>query len=255
MARQGSKHPRGAASRGALFGAAASLLGTAGFAAGGGIGAVLALALAALAGFLLASPYQRGGSGSPDEAKAGRAAPSPDAVTVPLDSPVVPEDRIDPLTGLANENGLLGWFAERAPRYIEDEKGIIVLSAALEGFEEIQRTRGQSIADQVLIEVAKRVAVFGTDEGVAARTGGGEFASMANVVGEDSLEVAADWAAKLTEMLQRPVELSQGVIWIGAMVGAASGPASEGLGILARARAALARAKPLGPGQYIVDGL
>ncbi len=168
------------------------------------------------------------------------------------DNKPIPVDRIDQLTGLANENGLSAWFSEKCGKIAADGKGIIVLSADLADFEQIERTRGKAISDAVLIEVSKRVASCTSSDGIAARTSGDEFAAVATVVPINSAEVAAEHAGKLAELIQRPVELPSGVIWIGGSVGAAYGSPLEGEKVLARARDALVKAKKLGRGHYVV---
>lgn len=171
---------------------------------------------------------------------------------VPLEKNI-PVDRIDPLTGLANENGLMAWFSERAARLAADGKSIILLVADLADFEQIERSRGKEIADAVLIEVSKRVATCTGTDGIASRNSGDQFAAVATVVPSNSAEIAADQAGKLAELLQRPVELPSGVVWIGGSVGAAYGSPLEGAAVLARAREALKKAKRVGRGHYIVD--
>jgi diguanylate cyclase (GGDEF)-like protein len=164
----------------------------------------------------------------------------------------ISQDRIDSLTGLANENGLMGWISENATRVSTDGKSIVILSTDLDGFDTLERTRGKQAADAVLIEVAKRVASCTGENGIAARTGNDEFAAIASVVPWQSREIAADQAGKLAELIQRPVELSSGVVWIGGFVGAAAGPPGEAMMVLAHAREALKQAKIMGRGHYKV---
>lgn len=161
-------------------------------------------------------------------------------------------DRLDPLTGLANENGLMAWLSEKGARIAADGKGIIVVTADLEDFEKIEQTHGKEVSEAVLIEVARRVATCTGSEGIAARTNGDEFAAIATVVPANYAEYAAEQAGKLAELIQRPVELPSGVVWIGGSVGAAAGPVSEGDVILENAREALKKAKRLGRGHYVV---
>ena len=165
---------------------------------------------------------------------------------------IIPPDRLDSLTGLANENGLMAWLSEKGARIAADGKGIVIVTADLEEFDKIERTYGKEVSDAVLIEVARRVATCTGSEGIAARTNGDEFAAIATVVPEDFVEVAADQAGKLAELIQRPVELPSGVVWIGGSVGAAAGMVSEGNAVLANAREALKKAKRLGRGHYVV---
>jgi diguanylate cyclase (GGDEF)-like protein len=166
----------------------------------------------------------------------------------------IPQDRIDELTGLANANGLAAWFSEKADRLSEDKKGIFVLLADLDKIEEIQRIRGKETAEAVIKEVAKRVAGFVGDEGIAARTGEDEFVAVAAVVPANAFQIAEESAGKLAETICRPVDLGGGTIWIGGAVGAAVGSPREGDAIMARAKAALEKARSLGLGRFWVDG-
>ncbi len=174
------------------------------------------------------------------------------STTPPPENKDIPSDRIDPLTGLANENGLMAWFAEKGARFAADGKGIVILAADLADFGVVEKTYGKEVADAVLIEVAHRVATCTGTDGIAARTSGDEFAAIATVVPSRSEELAAEQAGKLAELIQRPVELKTGVVWIGGSVGAAYGSISEGKEVLAQARSALVKAKKIGRGHYVV---
>jgi diguanylate cyclase (GGDEF)-like protein len=165
---------------------------------------------------------------------------------------VLSADRIDALTGLANENGLAAWFAEKGGRLASDGKGIVVLVARLDDFDQVVSRRGQAIADLVLKEVAARVAVVAGSDGIAARTDGDEFASVVAVVPSRSEAIASERAGHLIELIGRPVEHSAGSIWLGGSVGAAYGSPLSGPAVLARARTALAQAARLGRGQCVV---
>lgn len=175
---------------------------------------------------------------------------APVANAVP--SHVVSKDLVDTLTGLANEAGLMDWIDRTAPIVSKDGKSIVVLSCDLDGFDTLERTKGRDVSDAVLIEVAKRVASCTGESGIAARTGNDEFAAIATVVPWQSREIAADQAGKLAELIQRPVELASGVVWIGGFVGAAAGPPDDAIAVLANAREALKQAKVLGRGHFKV---
>jgi diguanylate cyclase (GGDEF)-like protein len=146
----------------------------------------------------------------------------------------------------------MAWFSEKAARIAADGKGIIVVSADLADFDAVEKTYGKEISEAVLIEVARRVATCTGSEGIAARTHGDEFAAVATVVPRQFAEFAAEQAGKLAELIQRPVELPSGVVWIGGSVGAAAGSVNDGASVLAHARDALQRAKRLGRGHYVV---
>ncbi len=174
--------------------------------------------------------------------------------TVGIEEPKeISPDRLDPLTGLANMNGLNAWFAEKTARLAQDNKAIIVLAADLADFDQMIKARGEEKANAVIKEVARRVLPFAGEDGIAARIEGDEFAAIATVVPNHSQELAAEMAGKLTEMIQRPVELPDGVVWIGGSVGAATGNPLEGLAVFERAKKALQKARQLGRGHYFVD--
>jgi diguanylate cyclase (GGDEF)-like protein len=167
----------------------------------------------------------------------------------------IPEDRTDKLTGLANENGLKAWFIEKTGRILEDNKAIMVISADLANYSQLVATRGQEQADAILKEAARRIASFTGSDGIAARTGTDEFAVIASVLPTQNIELVSDTAGKLTEMLQRPIEMPTGVVWIGGSVEAAMGKPNEAQQTLERARQALKRSKQLDVGHFYVDGL
>ncbi len=244
--RQGS--PRGPI-LGAALGLGGALLGAGASLAAGLPGALGALVLAALAGALLMRgpglAFLAGGKPSP--------APKAQAKADAQAAKAIPEDRIDTLTGLANANGLSAWFVDKRARLVEDGKGIVVLVANLDAFDEVTRLRGKDTADSILKEVAKRVSAFTGDEGIAARTGGDEFVAVATVVPEKAAEWAEEIAGKMAETIGRPVELGMSAIWIGGSVGAAVGKPSEGEAVLARGREAFLKARKLGLGRYVVD--
>ena len=182
------------------------------------------------------------------------AAPGVETPSAPaIDT--IPTDRIDSLTKLANENGLMAWLAEKSTRLIADNKGIIVLSADLADFDQVERSYAKPIIEAVLIEVARRVATCTGVDGIAARTSGDQFAAIATVVPANYAEVAEEEAGKLAELMQRPVELPTGVIWIGGSVGASYGAVTDGALILAQSREALKQAKRRGRGHYVVSKL
>jgi GGDEF domain-containing protein len=164
----------------------------------------------------------------------------------------IPEDRVDSLTGLPNQNGLDAWFAENLSTFTPEDGGLLVMTAALDDLAGLRRSRGQAIADLVLKEVAKRVLSSVGDDGVAARTSDTEFVGVLRIRMTGAPELAAEEAGKLADLLQRPAELTTGVVWIGGSVGAAVGMPAASAAILANSRQATAQAIRLGRGHYFV---
>ncbi len=231
----------------------ATLLGGLAALAGGVIGMVVSVATVTglVVGFLFSAPSPKKSDLPVPPSPLPEKAP-PKAPEAPKE---IPPDRIDALTGLANMNGLNAWFAEKTARLAADNKAIIIMAADLANYAQLVRSRGQEQADAILKEAAKRVSTFTGEDGIAARTGSDEFAVVASVVPQKSAELISDQAGKLTEMLQRPIELPTGVVWIGGSVGAAMGKPTEGPEVLEKAREALKKAKKLGEGHYFVDGI
>ncbi len=241
---------------GALFAALSALSGAAVAMAAGWPAALIATVAAGIVAYLLLSrvgPKNVSETTVEKPSAAGVPVPAPSAPPVPPAEKWIPADRVDPLTGLANTNGLFAWFAEKGPRLAADGKGIVVIVARLDDFQPLIASRGQAVADAVLVEVAARVTMVAGEDGIAARTDGDEFASVVAVVPDRSEAVATERAGHLLEMIGRPVEHAGGLIWIGGSVGAAIGSPLDGEATLERARRALAQAVRLGRGQCVVD--
>ncbi len=240
---------------GALFAALSTLSGAVVAMAAGWPAALIATVAAGLAAYILLGRLgPRKTPAGPAETIGPTPAASPAVAPAapPAEKPI-PADRIDPLTGLPNTNGLLAWFAEKGPRLAADGKGIVVIVARLDDFQPLIAARGQGVADAVLVEVAARVTMVAGDDGIAARTDGEEFASVVAVVPDRSAAVAKERAGHLLDMIGRPVEHPTGIVWIGGSVGAAMGSPLDGEATLERARRALSQAVRLGRGQCVVD--
>lgn len=227
----------------AAIAAASALIGAVGEAIGGAPGALGGIIIAGGLAALFARMGRLGLSA---------AATPVSSIARSSDKPI-PSDRIDKLTGLANANGLAAWLAEKAGLIAQEGKSILVMSADLDNFEEIEKRYGKPASDTVLVEVAKRVSTFAGSDGIAARTGDDDFAAIATVVPARALETAEERAGQLVETLCRPVELDSQTVWIGGAVGAAVGKPSEGSEILKRARAAIIVARRQGRGRFHVD--
>lgn len=82
----------------------------------------------------------------------------------------------DPLTGLANRRG----FRRSARALIADDArggsaSFTAVMIDLDGFKQLNDTRGHAVGDQVLVEVATRIREVGGRDVIAARVGGEEF--------------------------------------------------------------------------------
>ena len=120
----------------------------------------------------------------------------------------------DPLTGLANRRGLWERLGVELARAARDGTMLAVLFVDLDGFKEVNDTRGHEAGDEVLVAVAERLGSSVRTVDMVGRIGGDEFvvlltglrnASAATAIAEKLLEaigaplnVAGETAARLT---------------------------------------------------------
>ncbi|MFE9773593.1 diguanylate cyclase domain-containing protein [Streptomyces sp. NPDC005931] len=112
----------------------------------------------------------------------------------------------DPLTGLANR-ALLNERLESALARcsIACPAGLVMLD--LDGFKDVNDTLGHPAGDELLIDVAGRLAGRVRDQDLVARLGGDEFALL--VEGVDSVALH-DYAMRILDAFQDPFLLAQG---------------------------------------------
>ncbi|GAA1525784.1 GGDEF domain-containing protein [Streptomyces albidochromogenes] len=157
--------------------------------------------------------------------------------------------RRDPLTGLVTRDA----FTERAARVIAKGQSAVYL-IDLDRFKQINDTHGHAAGDAVLRATAKRLMHWApTNDGIAARFGGDEFAAVTRVRSRTELMWQAD---ELASMLAVPVSFEGRQFIVGASVGAVP-CASNGLdlsALLRRADEAMYAAKQNGGGRFLADG-
>ena len=156
----------------------------------------------------------------------------------------------DPLTDLLNR----GAFTERLDgalaRAGRDGRLVAACFVDLDLFKPINDTHGHQVGDEVLCSVAARLAGAVRAGDVAARLGGDEFVVLCEQV--ERIEDLHAVTARLGAALDRPHETSAGPIACRASIGVAFAAPPEGATeLLARADAALYRAKAAGRGQVV----
>ena len=135
--------------------------------------------------------------------------------------------RHDPLTGLANRAQFLGNLA--AALSAAPAQRIGVCSLDLDGFTPINDSLGYAVGDELLIAVARRLAVLaaGAAAGPAAtlaRTGGDEFALLVTDSGGTDALVAL--AREILARIEQPFTVSGHRLCITASIGIAERPAA-----------------------------
>jgi diguanylate cyclase (GGDEF)-like protein/PAS domain S-box-containing protein len=151
----------------------------------------------------------------------------------------------DGLTGLANRRQLLEWMDPILSHHGRAGTRLAVLYLDLDGLKPVNDRYGHHAGDELIVEVAHRIATVVRDDDVAARLGGDEFIVALPAVADidDALVVAA----KLREAIREPVSIDGGTVEVSASIGVALAQAGENPArVLQHADLALYRAKQSG---------
>ena len=156
----------------------------------------------------------------------------------------------DGLTGLLNRGGLQAWMSRALAEARAEPSGLLVLVGDLDGFKEINDTRGHAAGDRVLQEVAMRLqgAVRGRD--AVARMGGDEFVVVLHAplgLGDRS---AVETAKRVWARVTEPYVIEGETVVVGLSLGGAGWPEDDRALdlVLNKADAALYAAKRAGKG-------
>jgi diguanylate cyclase (GGDEF)-like protein len=146
----------------------------------------------------------------------------------------------DPLTGLANRRRLHEYGDE-----VLAQAGVFALVVAdLDLFREVNETLGHVAGDQLLVQVARRLADVAGPDDLVARLGGDEFAVL--LVGLPSVSAAEQRARELLAALDAAIDLGGLRVRVEASVGVATGGENM-VELLRRADMAMYQAKRVGP--------
>ncbi len=87
----------------------------------------------------------------------------------------------------------------------------------LDGFKEVNDTKGHDVGDELLIQVSEILTSIFRSSDTVARLGGDEFVCVLSEI--DSAEGAMHAGQKLIDALSHPIELTCGAVSIGASIG------------------------------------
>jgi diguanylate cyclase (GGDEF)-like protein len=158
--------------------------------------------------------------------------------------------RFDSLTGLSNRHRMAHQIETTLTAFRAAKRNCAVMMLDLDRFKHVNDTLGHAAGDELLKQVAARLARAIDRECEIGRLGGDEFQVMLPDI--DDRGVLGELAAKIIAMLRQPYSLEEGRCVIGASVGIAIAP-HDGVTcdeIVRAADLALYAAKNGGRGQY-----
>ena len=158
----------------------------------------------------------------------------------------------DPLTGLANRALMVDRMRQAVARAERFGRNVCLLYIDLDRFKEINDTRGHSVGDKVLCEVARRFAAVLRKSETFARIGGDEFVAIIENVNQPQV---SGIIGRLNRQLARPIEVEGKAHVLGVSVGVAAYPddCSEPDCLLQLADIAMYQAKQNGGGHRFYD--
>ena len=159
----------------------------------------------------------------------------------------------DVLTGLLNRAGLQSWLARALAQARIEPSGLLVLVGDLDGFKQVNDTRGHGAGDRMLQEVAARFQGAVRARDAVARMGGDEFVVILyaplGLGDRQAVETAQRVMARVTE----PYLLDGDTVRVGLSLGGAGWPEDDRAVdlVLNKADAALYAAKRAGKGRIV----
>jgi diguanylate cyclase (GGDEF)-like protein len=147
-------------------------------------------------------------------------------VAIVLGMPVAADDRgstrregIDSLTGLADRGFILDKLKSIFLGDRREDQRRAVLFIDVDGFKQVNDVYGHLVGDQVLGEVARRIAACVRDEDCVARFGGDEFLVLLERIGD--CDEFAPVVRRIQAAFARPISFPQGEVTLSVSVGAA----------------------------------
>jgi diguanylate cyclase (GGDEF)-like protein/PAS domain S-box-containing protein len=150
----------------------------------------------------------------------------------------------DALTGLANRTLLRDRLEHALARSARDGRSTGVLFVDLDNFKEVNDAHGHAMGDAVLVEVGRRLRTAVRLGDTLARIGGDEFIVVCEDVDEHGAVAVAE---RVSEAIRPPIAADGIHHSLSASIGIALGDGDPDE-LLARADAAVYRAKARGPG-------
>jgi diguanylate cyclase len=157
----------------------------------------------------------------------------------------------DPLTGLPNRAAIFGRLSDA----LDDRRGgsVGLCYLDLDGFKAVNDRHGHQAGDELLVTLSRRICETAASFGaLAGRIGGDEFIVVAEA--SPGIRRMITLTTAILGEVSRPVALSTGPVSVSACAGIAesAAKAATSAAMVAKADAALYRAKARGPGQWVI---
>ncbi len=130
----------------------------------------------------------------------------------------------DGLTGLANRSLFEDRVGHALARSRRSGAGVAVLFVDIDDFKTVNDSLGHAVGDQLLSEVARRVASALRSGDTAARLGGDEFAVLLEAAG---VTTASEVAERILASLAEPIAIEGRALGVGASIGVACAAPAE----------------------------
>ncbi|MHB2027916.1 MAG: diguanylate cyclase domain-containing protein [Acidimicrobiales bacterium] len=159
----------------------------------------------------------------------------------------------DSLTGLVNRVMLTDWLDRAIARLARHPGGLVVAFMDLDNFKEVNDAYGHKCGDDVLVELASRLAAQMRPEDVVARFGGDEFVAVFADL-SDPLDAAETIAERLRSIVAEPVRVNGEQVHMTISIGIAvvEGPDCLPDEALAQADAAMYSVKKTGRNKVVI---
>jgi diguanylate cyclase (GGDEF)-like protein len=157
----------------------------------------------------------------------------------------------DALTGLPNRTLVVDRAEQLLKRGRREGRPVAALFIDLDGFKDVNDTRGHEVGDWLLRAVADRLRTALRDSDTLARFGGDEFIALLEGMPEPAVEIVAD---RVLEVLREPFEMGgpeSTSLQISASVGVAIGDRPTSAELLRDADVALYEAKTSGKNRRV----
>ncbi len=131
----------------------------------------------------------------------------------------------DPLTRLPNRTLFADRFAQAIARTRRDDSLLAICYLDLDGFKQVNDSKGHETGDQLLIQVAERIKDTLREEDTVSRLGGDEFALLLGNI--NSLELCEQAVNRINESLAAPYTINDEQVSVSASIGVTLYPTDD----------------------------